>query len=125
MKIRTLFLSASISLALVAGCHKSTDSQVEKMVTMMEDLGNAVDKAGGDCSKMASGVESVVNKYDGDLKDMKAAGEKLKGNKEEAQRIQKKYGDRMEKVLPKMMGMMKCADDPKMKALNDKLQGLM
>jgi TolA-binding protein len=125
MTIRTLFLSASLSLALVAGCHKSADSQVEKMVTMMEDLGNAVDKSGDDCTKMASGVESVVKKYEGDLKDMKEASEKLKGNKEEAQRIQKKYGDRMEKVLPKMMGMMKCADDPKMKALNDKLRGLM
>jgi len=125
MKLRTLFVSASLSLALVAGCHKSTDSQVEKMVTMMEDLGNAVDKAGDDCSKMASGVESVVKKYEGDLKDMKAAGEKLKGNKEEAERIEKKYGDRMQKVLPKMMGMMKCSEDPKMKALNEKLSGLM
>ncbi|HSD88642.1 MAG TPA: hypothetical protein VLB44_14035 [Kofleriaceae bacterium] len=123
MKIRNLFVSASLSLALVAGCHKSADSQVEKMVTMMEDLGNAVDKAGDDCGKMASGVESVVNKYD--LKAMKEAGEKLKGNKEEAERIEKKYGDRMQKVLPKMMGMMKCADDPKMKALEDKLKGLM
>jgi hypothetical protein len=27
--------------------------------------------------------------------------------------------------MPKMMGMMKCADDPKMKAVNDKLRGVM
>ena len=37
----------------------------------------------------------------------------------------KKYGDRMQKVMPKMMGMMKCADDPKFKAINDKLKGMM
>jgi len=27
--------------------------------------------------------------------------------------------------MPQMMGMMKCADDPKMKAATEKLQGMM
>ena len=37
----------------------------------------------------------------------------------------KKYGPRMQKVMPAMMGMMKCADDPKMKAVQSKLDGMM
>jgi hypothetical protein len=123
MKIANLLLSASLTTLMLAGtgCHKADPA--EKMVTMMEDLGNAVDKAGDDCGKMADGVEAVAKKYD--LKAMKEAAEKMKGNKDEAKKIAEKYGDRMQKVMPKLMGMMKCADDPKMKAVQDKFQGMM
>jgi hypothetical protein len=121
MKIAKLFVSASLALALVAGCSK--DDPAEKMVKMMEDLGAAVDKAGDDCGKMADGVEAVAKKYD--LKAMKESAEKMKGDKAQAEAMAKKYGDRMQKVMPKLMGMMKCADDPKMKAVNEKFQGMM
>jgi len=115
-----------LALAAVPACSKKgPEAMMDKMVAMMEDLGAAVDKANGDCSKMADGVQSVVNKYDGDLQDMKSAAEKLKGDKEQAEKLMKKYGDRMQKVMPKMMGMMKCADDPKMKAVSAKLSGMM
>jgi len=123
MMIRNLLLCSA--LAFGSGCSKSPDAMMDKMVTMMEDLGKAVDAAGDDCGKMASGVEAVVKKYEGDIKDMKAAAEKLKGDKEQAEKLMKKYGDRMQKVMPKMMGMMKCADDPKMKATSEKLKGMM
>lgn len=123
MKIANLLLSASLSALMLAGtgCHKSDPA--EKMVSMMEDLGNAVDKAGDDCGKMADGVEAVAKKYD--LKALKESAEKMKGNKEQAEAMAKKYGDRMQKVMPKLMGMMKCADDPKMKAVQEKFQGMM
>ena len=123
MKIANLLLSASLTAVMLAGtgCHKSDPA--EKMVSMMEDLGNAVDKAGDDCGKMADGVEAVAKKYD--LKAMKESAEKMKGDKSQAEAMAKKYGDRMQKVMPKLMGMMKCADDPKMKAVNDKLRGVM
>jgi hypothetical protein len=122
MKIAHLFVSASLTLGLLAtGCSKPDPA--EKMVTMMEDLGNAVEKAGDDCGKMADGVEAVAKKYD--LKAMKESAEKMKGNKDEAEKMAKKYGDRMQKVMPKLLGMMKCADDPKMKAVNEKFQGMM
>ena len=123
MKIANLFVSASLALAMLAGTGCSKSDPAEKMVAMMEDLGNAVDKAGDDCGKMADGVEAVAKKYD--LKAMKEAAEKMKGNKEEAEKLAKKYGDRMQKVMPKLMGMMKCADDPKMKAVQAKFQGMM
>ncbi|HTL33032.1 MAG TPA: hypothetical protein VL326_07900 [Kofleriaceae bacterium] len=122
MKIANLFVSASLSVAvLLGGCSKSDPA--EKMVTMMEEMGNAAEKAGDDCGKMADNVEAVLKKYD--LKALKEAGEKMKGNKEEAEKMQKKYGPRMEKAMPKLMGMMKCAEDPKMKAVNAKFEGLM
>ena len=123
--MRNLLVSALLVLPLAAGGCKKNDSEatVEKMVSLMEDLGNVVDKSGDDCSKMADGVEAVVKKYD--LQSLKASAEKIKGDKAESERLMKKYGDRMQKVMPKMMGMMKCADDPKMKAVNDKLRGVM
>jgi len=123
MKISTLFVSVSVSLALFAGCSKSGGDAAEKMVTMMEDLGNAIEKAGDDCGKMADAVEGVSKKYD--LKAMKAEAEKLKGDKDQAKKLEEKYGARMQKVMPKLMGMMKCADDPKMKAVSEKLEGVM
>ena len=123
--MRNLIVTALLVLPLAAGGCKKNDSEatVEKMVSLMEDLGNVVDKSGDDCSKMADGVEAVVKKYD--LQALKASAEKIKGDKAESERLMKKYGDRMQKVMPKMMGMMKCADDPKMKAVNDKLRGVM
>jgi hypothetical protein len=122
MMIRNLLVCSLLSLPLLAGgCHKSDPA--EKMVSMMEDLGNAVDSAGGDCGKMADGVEAVANKYD--LKSMKAEAEKMKGDKANSEAMMKKYGDRMQKVMPKLMGMMKCADDPKMKAVQAKFDGMM
>jgi hypothetical protein len=100
---------------------------MDKMLDMMEDMGKAVEGANGDCGKMATGVETVLNKYQGDIADMKAYAEKMKGEKDKAkaEEMMKKYGPRLEKVMPQMMGMMKCADDPKMKALNEKMKGLM
>jgi hypothetical protein len=123
--MRNLLVTALLVLPLAAGACKKNDSEatVEKMVSLMEDLGNVVDKSGDDCGKMADGVEAVVKKYD--LQALKASAEKIKGDKAESERLMKKYGDRMQKVMPKMMGMMKCADDPKMKAVNDKLRGVM
>lgn len=123
MMMRTLLLSALLAVPFVAGCKKDNDDAVAKMVVLMEDLGNVVDKSGENCGKMADGVESVLKKYD--LPALKKSAEKIKGDKAESERLMKKYGDRMQKVMPKMMGMMKCADDPKMKAVNDKLRGVM
>lgn len=123
MKIRNLLICTA--LAFAPACSKGADAQMDKMVTMMEDLGKAVESAGGDCAKMADGVQAVVSKYEGDLKGMKAAGEKMKGDKAQAEELMKKYGDRMQKVMPQMMGMAKCADDPKMKEVSKKLEGMM
>ena len=124
MNLRNLLLCTALTLPFTA-CSKSPDAMMDKMVSMMEELGSAVDGANGDCGKMADSVQAVAKKYEGDMKDMKAAAEKLKGDKDQAEKLMKKYGERMQKVMPKMMGMMKCADDPKMKAVNEKLKGLM
>jgi len=125
MNIRNALICAA--LAFAPGCSKSPDAMMDKMLDMMEEMGKAVEGANGDCGKMAEGVEGVVKKYEGDLKDMKAMSEKMKGDKDKAKQeeMMKKYGPRMEKVMPAMMGMMKCADDPKMKAVQAKLDGMM
>ncbi|MFT3692677.1 MAG: hypothetical protein QM831_06025 [Kofleriaceae bacterium] len=123
MKIRNVFVC--VALALAPGCSKSPDAMMDKMMDMMDELGNAVEGANGDCAKMADGVNAVAKKYEGDMKAMKEMGEKMKGDKAKAEELQKKYGPRMEKAMPKMMGMMKCADDPKMKEVQEKLKGMM
>jgi hypothetical protein len=80
--MRTLLVSALLVLPLAAGGCKKNDSEatVEKMVSLMEDLGNVVDKSGDDCSKMADGVEAVVKKYD--LQALKASAEILSDAKD-------------------------------------------
>jgi hypothetical protein len=122
MNIRHVLVCAALTLSMSA-CSKK--DPVEKMVSMMEDLGDAVDSAKGDCSKMADGVQAVADKYKGDLEAMKKAATEAKQDKDQRKKLMDKYGDRMQKVMPKMMSMMKCADDPKMKAVEDSLKGLM
>lgn len=121
MNIRSMLVCTA--LAFAPACSKS--DPMDKMVSMMEEMGTAIDGAGDDCAKMADSVGAVIGKYEGDLKDMKATAEKLKGDKDKAKELMEKYGERMQKVMPKMMGMMKCANDPKMKELSKKLEGMM
>jgi hypothetical protein len=123
MNIRNVLICAALTFA--PGCSKGPDAMMDKMLDMMEEMGKAVESANGDCAKMADGVDGVVKKYEGDLKDMKAMSEKMKGDKAKQEELMKKYGPRMQKVMPAMMGMMKCADDPKMKAVQSKLDGMM
>ncbi len=123
MKLRNLFVCAA--LAFAPGCKKSPDAMMDKMLDMMDEMGNAIESANGDCTKMADGVEAVSKKYEGDVKEMKAAAEKMKTDKAAQEEMAKKYGPRMEKAMPKMMGMMKCANDPKMKEVQKKLDGMM
>lgn len=123
MNIRNLLICAA--LAFAPACSKGPDAMMDKMVGMMEEMGNAVESANGDCGKMASSLEDITKKYEGDIKEMKAMGEKMKGDKDESERLMKKYGDRIQKVMPKMMGMMKCSEDPKMKEVQKKLDGMM
>jgi hypothetical protein len=123
MNIRNVLICAA--LAVAPACSKSPDAMMDKMVGMMEEMGKTVESANGDCGKMASGLEDITKKYEGDIKEMKAMGDKMKNDKAEQERLMKKYGDRMQKVMPAMMGMAKCADDPKMKEVQSKLSGMM
>jgi len=123
MNIRNLLICTA--LAFAPACSKGPDAMMDKMVGMMEEMGNAVESANGDCGKMASSLEDITKKYEGDIKEMKAMGEKMKGDKDETEKLMKKYGDRIQKVMPKMMGMMKCSEDPKMKEVQKKLDGMM
>ena len=123
MNIRNVLICAA--LAVAPACSKSPDAMMDKMVGMMEEMGKTVESANGDCGKMATGLQDITKKYEGDIKEMKAMGDKMKGDKAEQERLMKKYGDRMQKVMPAMMGMAKCADDPKMKEVQEKLKGMM
>ena len=124
MRISKLLILAS--LAFAPACSKGgDDAKMEKMISIIEGLSKAVDSAAGDCAKMASGVEAVVTKNEGELKDLKGWAEGMKKDPEKAKKMMEKYADRMQKAMPGMMGMMKCADDPKMKEMEAKLKGLM
>lgn len=123
MNIRNALICAA--LAFAPACSKSPDAMMDKMVGMMEEMGTAVESANGDCGKMASSLEDITKKYEGDIKEMKAMGDKMKGDKAKSEELMKKYGDRIQKAMPKMMGMMKCSEDPKMKEVQKKLDGMM
>jgi hypothetical protein len=124
MKIGNLFVCVVLAV-LPAACGNKEEKVMDKMVGMMEELGNAVDGAKGDCGKMADSVGKVASKYEGDVKEMKATAQKMKGDKAKAEEMQKKYGPRMEKAMPKLMGLMACATDPKMKDLQAKFDGML
>ena len=56
----------ALALAFAApACHKADPA--EKMVEMMEDLGNAADSANGDCTKLVAAVKPIVSKYQPDI----------------------------------------------------------
>ena len=118
------------ALAFVISCSSKSDEEkmMEKSVSMMEEIAKVVESSGDDCGKMASGIEGVYKKYEGDIKAMQAMKEKVDSDpkkQEEMKRVAMKYASRLEKVMPAMLGMMKCADDPKMKEMSEKMEGLM
>lgn len=122
MKMRNVMLLLALAAAPTA-CKKSSDDMANQMVSMMEDMGNAVEQANGDCGKMADSLEAITKKYD--LGAMKKFSADMKKDKAKSDELEKKYGARMQAAMPKLMGMMKCADDPKMKDLKTKFDGMM
>ncbi|MDX2087015.1 MAG: hypothetical protein SFX73_04150 [Kofleriaceae bacterium] len=126
--IRNLLFSCALVFSATACGGGSDDAFMEKSVVMMEGLAKAIGDAGEDCGKMATNVGDFVKKNEGAMKEIKAKGEAMKNDKAAAEKMAKaaeKYKDRLEKAMPAMMGMMKCADDPKMKELQDKLKDFM
>jgi len=120
-------LSAAFVLSSMA-CGSSDDDFMEKSVVMMEGLASSIESAGGDCGKMATSVEAFVTKNEGAMKQIKAKAEELKKDKAKAEQLKKsadKFKDRLGKAMPAVMGMLKCADDPKMKAVEARLKSLM
>jgi hypothetical protein len=128
VKLRNVVLSCALVFSATACGGSSDDDFMEKSIGMMEGLAKAVESADGDCGKMATNVEAFVNKNEGTMKEMKAQAEEIKKDKSRAEKMAKsaaKYADRMQKAMPAMMGMMKCSDDPKMKAMEGKLKAFM
>jgi len=126
VKLRNVVLSCALVFS-AAACG-GDDDFMEDTVALTEGLAKAVESAGDDCGKMASNVEAFVSKNEGKMKALKAKAEELKKDKEAAAKMRKsaeKYKARMEKATPALMGMIKCAEDPKMKELQEKFRGLM
>lgn len=122
MKLRNLLVGAAL-LVSAAACKSKEESAVEDMVEMIEAMASAAEAAGDDCGKMAAGLEQVAGKYD--LAAIKRNAEGMKGDEKKVEEMMKKYGDRMQKAMPKMMAMAKCSDDPKMQAVQAKFKGMM
>lgn len=126
--IRNLLFSCALVFSATACGGGSDEAFMEKSVVMMEGLAKAIGDAGEDCGKMATNVGDFIKKNEGAMKEIKAKAESMKNDKAAAEKMAKaaeKYSARLEKAMPAMMGMMKCADDPKMKELQDKLKDFM
>lgn len=118
--MRFLGIALGLTLAFSTACKSSGQEAAEKLVTMFEELGVAIESAGDDCGKMADGVKGVLAKYP-DLEKIKAEAEKAMGTESQAKELEA----RVEKAMPKLMGMMKCAGDAKMKEVEEKLKTLL
>lgn len=128
MKVRNLLISCALVFSATACGGGSDDAFMEKSLGMMEGLAKAIESSGDDCGKMATSVGDFVKKNEGAMKELKAKADEMKKDKAAAEKMAKaaeKYKDRMAKVMPAMMGMMKCADDPKMKEIEAKLKDFM
>lgn len=127
--IRTFLLSSVLVFSAAAcGSKGGDEALMEKTIGMMEGLAKAVESSGDDCGKMATAVGDYVKNNEGLLKEIKEQGEAIKKDEARAKAMAKsaeKYKDRMMKAMPAMMGMAKCAEDPKMKEITEKLGGLM
>jgi len=123
--IRNAMFVCIVALGLgTVGC-KGDDAKAEQLIGIMEDIGKAVKSANGDCEKMAAAVGPVVEKHEGEMKDLKAWAESQKGDKAKGEEMMKKYGDRMMKAAGDMMDMAKCSGDAKFEAINKKMKDLM
>jgi cell shape-determining protein MreC len=127
VKLRNVVLSCALVFSATA-CGGSDDDFAEDMVSLLEGVSQAVSSAGDDCGKMASNLESFVTKNESKLKKLKAKSEELKKDEAAVKKMKesmKKYEARAKKAMPGMMGMMKCAEDPKVKELEQKFKGLL
>jgi len=127
MTVRNMIFASAIAFGALftPACNKGADGKMEQMVTIMEEMGTAVSSANGDCTKMGNNLEAFANKRGDEMKELKAWADSAGKDKEQAEAMAKgmeKYKDRMAKAMPAMMDMMKCADDPKIKALESKLK---
>lgn len=117
-----------------AGVVASGESDTERavvvmksMVAVMKDMANAAEGAGDDCDTMAAALDEVLEANKGALeaaqkfsKEMKAKQLDREESKEMASRLEpamKEMGDVMKKLIPAMM---KCGDNEKMKAVQEK-----
>lgn len=107
MKTLNVCFCLASFLSVLGGCSKGSDDPAEKMIVMLEDVAAAIEKAGGDCGKMAKGLEAVARKHD--LAALRA--QKRKATEEDARRAEEKYGERMKMLLPKLAGLLACTND--------------
>ncbi|MGE0547974.1 MAG: hypothetical protein AB7O24_24845 [Kofleriaceae bacterium] len=120
MKFSALVLSTLVAFT-VAGCGGSKE---QRFIDNMEAMADAIDSAKGDCAKMAANLESFYNAKGEELKELKAWAASQKQDKAASEALAKQYAGRLEKIIPKMMGIASCADDSKVKAINEKLSGV-
>ncbi len=100
------------------------EATMKQMLTLIGQMGSAVDAAGGDCGKLADGMEKV-------LTDNTAFIEKMKTYKDSAD-MQKKSGEWMQNHMAEVMGpgmkiaeaSQKCASDAKFAAAMKKMEAL-
>ncbi|MBK9036783.1 MAG: hypothetical protein IPL61_36960 [Myxococcales bacterium] len=105
-----------------------TDAEFETMMTqalaMFGAMGSAADAAGGDCGKLADGIDRVMNDNQPFIQSMK----KYKGDEAMDKRAEAWMKDHMDEVMEPMMKVgaagQNCADDPKFQATMQQFEDL-
>ncbi|MGE0870564.1 MAG: hypothetical protein AB7P03_18510 [Kofleriaceae bacterium] len=118
MKFSALVISTVVAFS-IAGCGSKEDKFLDNMVAMAD----AIDSAKGDCAKMGANLESFYNSKGSELKELRAWAASQKHDKAEAEAMAKNHADRLGKIATKMAGLAGCAQDPKVKEINQKLNG--
>jgi 5'-3' exonuclease len=109
MKKYVALALVAASAVVVSGCK----SEEEKLVSLLEEKAEVIDKAGSDCDKIASALEDFNKSKGKDLKELqKKMKEKYKDNKEKEKELKEKYKDRLDKANKIIIGtVFKCHDN--------------
>jgi hypothetical protein len=119
----TILTLVACGVLVVAGCGKhgaDDDAIADEYLSLWADWAVAIEASDGDCTRMASGLEAVVAKYDRDLPRLRTFGEQTWPEKLKDPAFVEKVTDRIKRTPLSGHALEKCIDDPRVRAVASK-----
>lgn len=98
---------------------------VDRIATFVEAIAAAVAAAGDDCGKIADGVEAVFRQREAEMKSLRAWFDETGRDEARTVRIGQALAPRMAAIRPQLESIVRCGDDPRMRAVETRMKALM
>jgi hypothetical protein len=105
------------------GANMSVDQACDKVVSMMGEMGKAVESAGEDCNKMGDNMQKWADDNKAFMAWAKEQDKDPAKKKEFDEKCKSKLEPMMEKMGPMLAGAAKCAENAKVKAAMESMGG--